>query len=70
MKQNYTSILGPQKRIRRFYAKPSEATLQIIKDFARTYIPDFPESSGPAVSCNESNNKEQKWSFRRDRILI
>ena len=59
MEQNYTLILGPQKRFRRFNARPSEATLQKIKDFARTYTPDFSKSMGIEVCCHESKNKKE-----------
>ena len=70
MEQNYTSFLGPQKRIRRFYARPSEATLQKIKDFARTCTTVFPESTGSAVCCKESKSKNESKNGLLEEIVF
>jgi len=35
--QDSTPIYHPQKRVRRVYAQPSEATLEFLRNFARTY---------------------------------
>jgi len=70
MEQNYTSILGPQKRIGRFYARPSEATLQKIKDFARTCTAAFSESTDSAVCCNEPKNKKESKNGLLEEILF
>jgi len=39
MNDNSTPDLKSDKKTRRFYAKPSEETLDILKAFARTYVP-------------------------------
>ena len=35
--QDSTPIYHLQKRVRRVYAQPSEATLEFLRNFARTY---------------------------------
>jgi len=40
MEKNSTPISDPQKRVRRIYAQPSKATLDFLKNFARTYSPN------------------------------
>jgi len=40
MLQNFTSISQQKKRVRRTSAQPSKLTLDILRNFARTYSPN------------------------------
>lgn len=40
MNDNSTPNLKSVKKIRKFYAKPSEETTDFLKSFARTYVPE------------------------------
>jgi len=40
MNQNSTPNSRPERRVRRVCAKPSENTLELLRNFARTYTPN------------------------------
>jgi len=48
--QNFTSKSNPQKKVRRIYAQPSQATLEFLRNFARTYTPD--ENKSGQIYCS------------------
>lgn len=46
-----TPVLPTRSKIKRIYAQPSEATLEFLKNFARTYTPgmDIPNKKTELV---------------------
>lgn len=41
MNKNYTPNPKPVKKVKKFYAQPSESSITFLMNFARIYVPEY-----------------------------